>query len=120
MVKSKKTTQFLDLPLTENGTFAFRNVVFYDSASVFAQGRNKRNKHTIQFDVTFPYFSVPRIDKSTLEQLKFSTQIPVSIYRKRYLNEMKLLEFYPNRRNILLDDIDVKDSDIENNKAGDK
>lgn len=107
LVKSDSTTQFLDLPLDEKGIFEFRNIVFYDSASVFAQARNKKDKHNLQFEFNLPEFTLPKISSFDTLQLKNYTNIPVSVYRQRYLNEMRLKEFFSDKENILLEEVNV-------------
>lgn len=106
--KSDSTSLFFDEPLDLNGNFEFKNVVFYDSASVFAQARNKKNKNTIQFDMELPKIVPPKINFANLNQLQNFSEIPFSVYRQRYLNEMRLREFYPENNSILIDDIEVK------------
>jgi hypothetical protein len=54
-----------------------------------------------------PEIILPVINSSSLYQLKSFYAIPLSVYRQRYLNEMRLKEFYPNKNNILVDEIEV-------------
>ncbi|NQU52616.1 MAG: hypothetical protein HQ522_08760, partial [Bacteroidetes bacterium] len=107
MVKSDSTAQFLDMPLDENGNLEFRNIVFYDSASVFAQARNKRDNHRIQFEMQMPEIIPPEVNFSKLKQLQRFSAIPLSIYRLHYLNEMRLKEFHQDKNNILIQEIEV-------------
>jgi len=107
LFKNDSTSEFFDQPLDLNGYFEFRNVVFYDSASVFVQARNKRDSHNLQFEFKLPEFSSPQISISDTLQLKKFSNIPFSVYRQRYLNEMRLKEFYPEKGNILLKEVDV-------------
>ncbi|NQU53302.1 MAG: hypothetical protein HQ522_12270 [Bacteroidetes bacterium] len=106
--KSDSTTQFFDQALDLNGRFDFRNVVFYDSASVFAQARNKKDKHNIQFEMNLPEINPPEINSQNLNQLQNFSEIPFSLHRQRYLNEMRFKEFYPDRNNILIKEVEVK------------
>lgn len=108
LVKSDSTTQFLDIPLDEKGKFEFRNIVFYDSASVFAQARNKNNKNAIQFEMELPKIIPPEIKFNDLLQLQNFSSVPYSVYRQSYLNEMRLKEFYPDKNNILVGEVEVK------------
>jgi hypothetical protein len=107
LFKNDSTSEFFDQPLDLNGNFEFRNIVFYDSASVFVQARNKRESHNLKFDLKLPEIISPQIYSSDILQLKYNSDIPVSVYRKRYLNEMRLKEFYPEKDNILLEEVDV-------------
>jgi hypothetical protein len=108
LIKNKRVTQLIDQPLDNQGKFEFTKVVFFDSASVFAQARNKKNNHNIQFEITFPKITPPIIDVSILNQLKNYPDIPLSVFRQRYLNDMKTKEFYPDKNNILIDEVNVK------------
>lgn len=107
LFKNDSTSEFFDQVLDLNGNFEFRNIVFYDSASVFAQARNKKDSHNLQFELNLPEFFSPQISSSDTLQLKYNSKIPVSVYRQRYLNEMRLKEFYPEKDNILLGEVDV-------------
>ncbi len=106
LVKSDSTTQFLDTPLDENGRFEFRNIVFYDSATVFAQARNKNNKNTIQFEMEMPEIVSYEININNINQLNSFSEIPLSVYRQRYINDMRLKDFYPDKNSILIDEVE--------------
>lgn len=108
LFKSDSTSAFFDQPLDLNGHFEFRNIVFYDSASVFAQARNKRDNHGLQFEMQMPEFVSPDINSSDLSPLNNFSSIPYSLYRQSYLNEMRLREFYPDKNNILVEEVEVK------------
>ena len=107
LFKNDSTSAFFDQPIDLNGHFEFRNIVFFDSASVFAQARNKRESHNLQFDFNMLEFASPEISEFDILQLKNFSNIPVSVYRQRYLNEMSLKKFYPEKDNILLEEVDV-------------
>lgn len=99
---------FFDQELDSKGKFEFQNIVIYDSVSVFAQARNKNDKHNIQFDMELPKTVAPPVN---IAKQNFSQQvvgIPVSLYRKKYLDDATLKAFYPDRHMILLDEVVVK------------
>ncbi|QGY43566.1 hypothetical protein GM418_07800 [Maribellus comscasis] len=107
LFKSDSTKQIIDQPLDENGNFKFSNIFFTDSASVFVQARNKRNKNSVQFEMELPKITLLPIDIQRLKVLQDFTGIPLSLYRQRYLNDLRLKEFYPDRDTRLIDEIDV-------------
>ena len=106
--KIDSTSVYFDKPLDLNGNFEFRNVVFYDSASVFAQARNNKDKNNIQFEMELPKLIPPDINIHSLNQLNNFSEIPISLHRQRYLNEMRLKEFYPDKNNILIGEVEVR------------
>ncbi|MCG6187418.1 carboxypeptidase-like regulatory domain-containing protein [Maribellus maritimus] len=107
LFKNDSTTQIIDQPLDKNGNFKFSKIFFTDSASVFVQARNKRNKNSVQFEMELPQITPPPIDNQQLHVLQDFTGIPLSLYRQRYLNDLRLKEFYPNRDTRLIDEINV-------------
>ncbi|MDX1286131.1 MAG: Plug domain-containing protein, partial [Draconibacterium sp.] len=107
IVKTDSTTQFVDQDIDEFGKFEFRNIIFYDTASVFAQARNKRDNHSVKLEMQKKKFVKPEISPSLLGQVSSFSDIPLSVYRQRYLNEIRLREFNIDKNNILLGEIEV-------------
>lgn len=107
LFKSDSTKQLIDQPLDANGDFNFQNIVFFDSASVFVQARNKRNQNSIKFEMELPKVIPPPIDNQQLNTLHDFSNVPVSVYRQRYFNEMRLKEFYPDKDTRLIKEVIV-------------
>ncbi len=105
---SDSTISFYDQPLDINGNFEFRNIVFYDSASVVAQARNKNDKHNLQIEMKIPEIKSPKVSKYQISLTQNFSELPFSVYRQRYLNEMRLKEFYPDKKHILIEEVEVK------------
>ena len=106
--KSDSTTSFFDQKLDSKGEFRFENMVIYDSASVFAQARNKRNKHNLQFKLNLPEFDSPRIDFNERFPGSNPPSISSDLYLQKHLNEIKLKEFFPDSDIKWLDEVVVK------------
>ena len=43
-IKSKNESEFLAVTPDANGNFEFKNILFYETASIFAQGKDRKNK----------------------------------------------------------------------------
>ena len=101
-------TALMDQSLDETGKFSFNNLLFYDSAHVFIQARNKNNKNTVQFKLDQAANSLPRLNPDLLKPLLAHTAIPMALYRQRYLNELRLKEFYPDKDTKMIGEVEVK------------
>lgn len=107
LFRSDSTKQLLDQPLDANGIFKFQNIVFFDSASVFVQARNKRNNNSVKFEMELPKIIPPLVANQQLYFLHDFSSVPVSVYRQHYLNEMQLKKFYPDRDTKLINEVKV-------------
>lgn len=90
-----------------NGNFEFKNVQFYDTAFIFLQGKNSKNKTNTHLDLDQSWLKFPEISDKTILQLNQFNDIPVSLYRLKYINEIALKEFYPDRDSKMLKEINV-------------
>lgn len=90
-----------------SGEFSFDNLSFTDSALVLIQAKNNKNKTKTTLTLATTHFSSPQIPEQGYSNLNTFIDIPVSIFRTNYLNELKLNEFYPDRNSRLLADIDI-------------
>lgn len=99
-----------------SGDFEFNNLSFFDSALVVIQGKNQKNKTKTSLHLTNSRFLSPEVTSFSHTNLAGFIDIPVSIFRSNYLNELKLNEYYPERNSRLLADIDIvakKKKDME-------
>lgn len=101
-------TALMDQPLDETGKFTFSNLLFYDSAHVFIQARNKNNKNTVQFKLDQTANLLPKLNPDLLKPLFAHSAIPMAVYRQRYLNELRLKEFYPDKDTKMIGEVEVK------------
>jgi len=120
IVKSDHNTRFVDIPLNETGSFEFNNIVFYDSAFVFAQARNKRNSNNVQLEMNFHPMVPPEPDLAKTELLNNYLKVPFSVHKQKSYNESHLKEFYPDKNNILIEEVKVtaKYSEPQINTSG--
>jgi len=98
-----------------NGYFEFGNLHFYDTALVFVQGKNLRdrtNTVTMMNDQPEP----PLLGDTGRKYLKDHSDIPLAAYRMKYLNELALDEFDPDRRTRLLKPVDIVGTKPEEEK----
>ena len=106
--KSDSTSSFFDQQIDLKGNFEFKNIVAFDSVTVFAQARNKRNKNNLQFDMHLQEIDPPLISESVLRNYQNNTEIPYSTYRQRYQELMKMKEFFPDKEGIKIEEVKVK------------
>jgi len=98
-----------------NGYYEFSNLHFYDTALVIVQGKNQRDKaNTITTINDQPEPSLP--GESVRKHLKAQSELPVAAYRMKYLNELALDEFDPDRRTRLLKPVDIVGTKPEEEK----
>ncbi|WP_167616122.1 TonB-dependent receptor plug domain-containing protein [Maribellus sediminis] len=90
-----------------NGYYAFNNIVFHDSALVLIQGKNRRDKTNTTTVLDDPWFAAPELGRISEKKLKDFHDIPVSAFRMKYLNELALEEFYPDRNSRMLGEINI-------------
>lgn len=90
--------EFINSTRTDSlGIYSFKNVQFYDSATVFLQGKNQKDKPNTTITLDSIYFTSPETTPAELTMAEHFTQIPVSLLRTKYFNETKLKEFFPDR-----------------------
>lgn len=106
--KSDSTSSFLNEPIDSNGNFEFNNVVVFDSVTVIAQARNKKNRNNLRFDIQLPENDPPVIGESVLHTLQNYSEIPYSTYRQRYLEFMKMKAFFPDKDKIQIEEVEIK------------
>jgi len=90
-----------------SGHFEFKNIAFFDSATVFIQRNNKwaRTNTTIILDPAG--FSSPEITGLSFSMLKHFNPVPLEIYRQKYFNDLKLKEFVPDKNSRVLKEVKV-------------
>ena len=106
-VFTEQSSQLLFANSDFNGNFEFENVQFYDTAFIFLQGKNSKNKTRTHLELDQSWLKFPEISEKTIQQLNQFNDIPVSLYRLIYLNEIALKEFYPDRDSKMLKEINV-------------
>ena len=96
-----------EVDMDEQGRFVFKDVSFMDTASVFIQARNKRDK--LAFDVSlnpiFEQFSGPSANYYPVEETFEYKQ--AEIYQKQYDNLQALKEYTLKTGGIYLDEVTI-------------
>ncbi len=91
----------------EFGNFEFENVDFIDTALVLIQALNHREKSNTSLHVKYAGMDPSPISAKELLDHKGLSRMPLSLYRRKYLNEQKLGEFYPDRNSQIIEEIQV-------------
>lgn len=91
----------------DKGEFTFSNVLFVDTAMVTVQGKNHRGTNNTK--VKIKEMGVEMTGRANIDSalLNGFSDIPVSMHRIQYLNELSLKEFYPEKGSRLLDEVMV-------------
>jgi len=98
-IKSTKTDQY--------GYFKFDSIVYFDTALVMIQAKNHKDKNNTRLelnDLCLEHFSV---DESNYKNIDDIGELSLEMYRLKYINELSLMEFFPDRESILLEEIVV-------------
>jgi len=89
------------------GHFEFKNIQFFDSATVFIQRKNKWPRTNTTFVLDRPDFSSPEITGLSFSMLKHFNPVPLEIYRQKYFNDLKLKEFIPDKNSKVIKEVKV-------------
>lgn len=105
-IKSKNAADLYLAGSDENGSFEFKNIQFYDTATVFLQGKNHRGKTRTNLELDSLVYNFP-VNKEETEPLNYFSNVPLSLYRLNYFNERSLREFYPDKNTRLIKQVEV-------------
>lgn len=89
------------------GEFKFNHILFSDSALIAIQGKNHREKTNTTVKIHQIGIESPTPNNIDIARLNDFDDIPVSMHRMQYLNELALREFYPDRNTRVLEEIRV-------------
>ncbi|WP_340113356.1 TonB-dependent receptor [Maribellus mangrovi] len=105
-------------PTDSLGRYTFKNVQFYDSATVIVQGTNRKNRPNTTITLNNLQFASPELTASELLMSRTFSSAPISMLQRKYKNELELKEFFPDRYTHLLEDINViADKPVEENNG---
>ncbi len=108
LIFRKGDVKFLDGKTDSKGVFSFNNIYFNDTASVFIQARTGKGRKFTELFLDPVFENRPGIDQPRLNNLKSFSDIPVGLYRRKYLNDIALREFHPDTGSILLGEVEIK------------
>ena len=105
---SSSDTEFMNFtPSDSLGRYTFKNVQFYDSATVIVQGTNRKNKTNTTVTLNNFQFASPRITPGEITMMRNFSDMSVSLLQRKYENDLELKEFFPDRYVHLLGEINV-------------
>lgn len=91
----------------ENGCFKFDSIAFYDSTYVIIQAINYKGKSNARIELATNGIDYVPVDLEKYKQPDDIGDLTFEMYRLKYINELTLKEFYPDRDSRVLEDIDV-------------
>jgi len=98
-----------EVELDQDGRFRFKDVSFIDSASVFIQARNKRDKLAYEPSLDPIFEESPGISADYFPQEEAFEYKQAEIYQKQYDNLQALKEYTLKTGGIFLDEVTIKD-----------
>lgn len=105
---AESSTTFLNTTTSDSiGNYIFKNVFFYDSATVIVQGTDRKNKLNTTVTVDSIVSSSPTLSAFEIASIEHYPEMPVSLLRTKYFNEAELKEFYPNRNSKWIEEVKV-------------
>lgn len=106
LINEKETNTYKTY--TDNkGDFKFKNIQFYDSATVFIQGKNQRDKTNTFISVNDFEIESPLITEYDLSKMENFSNIPTDFYRMRYMNKLAMNAYYPENNTQLIEEVEV-------------
>lgn len=91
----------------EQGCFRFDSVVFFDTALVMIQGKNYKDKNYTFIELSnsvFGHFPVNELNYKNLEPLD---SLSLATFRLKYINELSLHKYFPDRSSRILEEINI-------------
>jgi len=98
-IKSTKTDKY--------GFFKFDSIVFFDKALVMIQAKNHKDKNNTRLELNNLCVEHFPINESNYKNIDDIEELSLEMYRLKYINELSLWEFFPDRESILLEEIVV-------------
>ncbi len=109
----------LDYSRTDSlGKYTFQNIQFYDSATVLVQAYNKHVINNTKLTLNNTSFNSLELADTEREIMTHFSEIPLTLYQRKYENEKILEEFFPDERNRLLEEIEVNAPKIKKENLG--
>ena len=108
IISANNETQLLSTNTNIIGHFSFENTEVYDNAVFFLQSNNYRKAWNTVIELDKKSFELPEINQDLVKPLSQFTNIPISLYRLYYYNQMNLKEFIPGSDTRMIKQVDVK------------
>lgn len=105
---SDSINTIMDFATTDaTGHFEFKNIQFFDSATVFIQRKDRWARTNTTFVLDPPGFNSPEITDLSFSMLKHFNPTPLELYRQKYFNDLKLKEFIPDKNSKVIGEVKV-------------
>jgi len=105
---SSRDNEFMNFTETDSlGHYSFKNVQFYDSATVIVQGTNRKNRTNTTITLNNLRFASPGLTAAEMMMNRNFSGIPGPLMQRRFQNELALKEFFPDRYTHLLEEINI-------------
>ena len=90
-----------------NGRFSFDKLTFSDTASIFLQAWDEKEKRYSRVEINPLFKENPDISKIYLPPPEVSPDIPVELQRQQYYNEMSLREYIMKTGSFYIEEVEV-------------
>lgn len=98
-LRSTKTNQY--------GCFEFDSIVFFDTTMVMIQAKNYKDKNNTRLELSYQGLEHFPVDESKYEHIEDIGSLSYEMYRLKYMNELALTKFFPDRESKVLKEINV-------------
>ncbi len=96
-----------EVELDEEGKFVFEDVNFMDTASVFIQARNKKDRLAFEVSLDPVFHSFPMVSAEYLPKLESLVPKHAELYQKQYDNLQALKEYTLKTGGFYLDEVTI-------------
>jgi len=104
-IVNKDLQKMVSTKTDSNGCFKFDSIVLYDTTMVMIQGKNYKNKNNTRLLLNdFGLEHLP-VRKSNFGNIEDIGELSTEMRRLKYINELALMKFYPERDSKLLNEI---------------
>jgi hypothetical protein len=106
-------TNWYDSETDPTGRFSFDSLFFIDTAKIVIQALNRRGKQISVFIMDDMSDKPPAVDHDVLCFMKSLPDIPLQLYRQKYLSDLVLREYRPDPATILLEEVEITAEKVE-------
>ena len=108
LIFKKGEVKYLDGKTDQKGQFSFDGIYFTDTASVFVQARTEKGRKSTELFLDPVFENRPEMNLPELKKFKNFPDIPVGLYRRKYLNDLAIREFQSDTGSIMLGEVEIK------------
>jgi len=106
---------FLEDQTDSTGWFSLDSLIFFDTATIFAQVLNERGKQRSEVYLDKEIEKEPLVSSSILNESQNISDIPLQQYRHKYYSDVDYREYHPDDGSILLEEVEIKGRKVEKN-----